>query len=272
MALVVAELIYYLVTLYGDEPRWQRDIPSTGLQHSIEQIKAYPLFGRSEVVSDLSVAPPTKLHLELFSVAMHQDARQSSALIKVQSKPLSVFRVNDSLGRGIRIKKIEQARIVIERQGVLETLAFPAPRQNLISSSKVVVATSHNIVGTSGHNTEDAGFASITRDLAALTATSDLSSLTSLEPTQLVKLADQTPRLLDRLNINASGLYQPKTSKHVGKLIGLRDGDRIISVNDQPFGDLLSNPAALAAAATAGKIKLSVRRGSENIVITAALP
>lgn len=272
--LVVAEMIYYLVGLYGETPIVTGETQDTSIRRSIEQIKVFPLFGFSSKTPESVAAPYTKLHMVLMSVAQHENAKKSSALIKVQSNRPKVFHVQDRLGRGIRIKTIEQNRVLLEHQGTLETLAFSKPKKNLISSNRKRLveqgaqATASSINGVG----QTKAITSIPLNLTAITTETGLGDLTSLKPSQIAALADQAPLLMDRLNINASGLYQPKTSKHIGKLIGLQDGDRIMSVNGRPFSDLISNPVALAAAAATGKIKLSVRRGSEDIVITTSLP
>ena len=262
--LLVAETCYYFFGLYLGDEGGAAASPQRGgdaITQSLQQIRKYPLFSLSATKQKTqSAAPVTKLQLQLFGIALDLNTKQSSALIKVQSKKPRVFHTQDSLGSGIRLHAIERDHVLIERRGTLETLAFPRHKGNLVRTSQRGPDTRRSEASRRRSRAPQA-----TQQIVA-------STVQAVTPKSVGFQTKEVPLLMEKLSIDGSGLYRPKDGGGLGQLIGLKDGDQIMSVNGKAFGSLLSNPGAVAAIAGTGKVQLSVRRGGEDIVITTALP
>ncbi|HLT03487.1 MAG TPA: type II secretion system protein N [Pseudomonas sp.] len=80
-------------------------------------------------------APPaTRLRLMLHGSFVHADPARSSAIIQGDGGPARLLTVNGLLEPGVRLHAVYPDRVEIERNGQLETLAFPRRRQGPVGS------------------------------------------------------------------------------------------------------------------------------------------
>lgn len=112
---------------------WQPAAPATASARSGDQIDlaaiaSANLFGAyraptNPAASDLAAAPDTQLSLTLLGIfANDRDAKLSLALIGAQGGDEKPYRVGEDLSRGVTLQAIFQDRVILSRNGKLETL------------------------------------------------------------------------------------------------------------------------------------------------------
>ena len=300
--LLAAEGGYYLIKVYLDdgsdagyaETIQQGQDGNDALSRSLQRVKDYVLF--AEPVRQVARrAPVTQMHLELFGIAMGIQTQKSSALIRVQSQTPRVFHEGDALGSGVRVQSIQADHVLIERHGALERLTFRKKAQDIIrvirGAKAKTTAPVHrmDLVLDKGKIVPGESEAMREAEVAPLgllpgeEAVAAAGGANAIKDSIIASAIQQISRsgsgheqmatLMKRLSIDAGGLYSPPgEGAHIGQLIGLRPGDRVVSINGQDVGSLTANPRALAEVAAAGSVEINIRRGGEDIVITTALP
>lgn len=235
---ILVELLLFFVNS-GATSKIKTSSPTFDFDQSVKTIMSSQLFGTDQGVSapDLQDIPDqTRLHLELMGIIA--GGNRSSAIIRVRGNRTNIYRAGDQIIDGVLLSAIQDGYVLLEKSGIFERLDFPM---------------STNIA-------------------SAVTQTAQVP-----EPAQGIANGhaqnDQFLTLIERLHVDTSGLYKPDNTKgQPGYWLGLQPGDQILSINGQPFSGLLGNPIALATVVSSGRIRLNVRRGAENIVVTAVLP
>ncbi len=87
---------------------------------------------------ETTIAPETRLRLQLRGVFAHSDHMQSRALIAEQGKSAKYYRLGDTLASGAILHAVATEHVVLNRNGQLETLSFDA---NKSASGNRQVAT-----------------------------------------------------------------------------------------------------------------------------------
>ncbi len=96
-------------------------------QNYSEQIASAELFGRAANSNNL---PETSLQLTLRAVFAAREANQASAVIETSDGRAQVIKVGASVGGDAVLQEVHENRVVLSRNGVLETLLFPAPQES----------------------------------------------------------------------------------------------------------------------------------------------
>lgn len=125
MAIMGIFLIIYVYDLAGDfsMPDKQLPVPTATVQ-PISQVSRYHVFGLYD--DNLADLPETQLPLTLQGVmlsVMEQSA--SYAIISSTSVPAKVYRVGDTIPGDATLKKILKNEVLINYQGVLQSLKLP---------------------------------------------------------------------------------------------------------------------------------------------------
>jgi type II secretory pathway component PulC len=119
-----------------------RNQPNSAQQYA-EQIGAAELFGHAATQGNL---PETTLQLTLRAVFAARDPQQASAVIETSDGRAQVLKVGATMGGVAVLQEVHENRVVLSRNGVLETLLFPAPQE----STEFAIA--QNTVPTSSDN------------------------------------------------------------------------------------------------------------------------
>lgn len=101
---------------------------------SITPLLAAHLFGQPSKANNTPLAevvnaPETRLRLKLRGVFAHSDNDQSRALVAEQDKSAQYYRLGDSLPGGATLDRVATDHVVLNRNGVLETLSFNADKK-----------------------------------------------------------------------------------------------------------------------------------------------
>lgn len=92
-----------------------------------EQIAAAELFGRAASQTNL---PETNLQVTLRAVFAARDAKQASAVIETSDGRAQIVKVGANISGDAVLQEVHENRVVIARNGALETLFFPAPQES----------------------------------------------------------------------------------------------------------------------------------------------
>lgn len=98
--------------------------------YRIEEIVATHLFGTAEkrTAATTVAAPTTQLRLVLFGVVASDNPAHARALIGHNAAPARSYEINQQIqGTDATLHSIEAARVLLERNGQLESLALPKP-------------------------------------------------------------------------------------------------------------------------------------------------
>lgn len=121
-----------------------------------EQISAAELFGRAPNQGNL---PETTLQLTLRAVFAARDPQQASAVIETSDGRAQVLKVGASINGAAMLQEVHENRVVLSRNGVLETLFFPAPQESteFTIAQNTVPVSSDNSTDAASINTPPAG-------------------------------------------------------------------------------------------------------------------
>lgn len=252
-------------------------------QANVNWILSKHLFGeagaQAPVVEDDEPAKITTLPLELQSVFIADDPKESAAIVAQKGKAGLLYQVGEKLPGNAELVEVASDRVLLRRAGVRETLLFPKsktqfqaeaieaePANNGLQPSQAKNArhTNNGIEYGSGEGDDPIAETSITDDQAL-----DIEDYKE-------RLADDAAGTLDELGIETAdgGGYR------VGNLAqstllrstGLQSGDVILSVNGRPIGDVQQDRLQLDNILAQGSARIEVQRGSRRFFITAALP
>lgn len=90
------------------------------------QIAGAELFGRAAADN----LPETSLQLTLRAVFTASDSRNATAVVETPDGKTQIIRVGASVGGDATLQEVHPNRIVLARNGALETLMFPAPQDS----------------------------------------------------------------------------------------------------------------------------------------------
>lgn len=211
------------------------------------RLASLDLFGKAQAAAagQAANAPDTTLQLKLNGVFVSGDADRSSAIVSESSQPNGkLYRVNDSLPGGATLAAVYPDRILLKRgEGSTEVLRFektsllggepkpPAPPTAMPEGS-------NNVRGFLDH--------------------------------AAVALEQQPEAFLNEMGLIRSGRgYEigPNAPEKITKSVGLRPGDRIVSVNGQPLGNLPNDRALLQQVKERGSARIEIQRGSQTLTI-----
>lgn len=85
------------------------------------------LFGHA---ADTGNLPETDLKITLRAVFAARDPKQASAVIETADGHSEIVRVGGGIGGGAVLQQVLDNRVVLARNGALETLYFPAPQES----------------------------------------------------------------------------------------------------------------------------------------------
>lgn len=126
LALVLARWTWALLA-----PRTEAAVPSSAVAEGRGEA-ARSLFGNAPIASQ--AAAPTASPINLLGVVAAAGGHAGYALLQLEDKRTLAVREGEDVTDGIRLQQVTSDHVVLERNGVAETLALPvnrAPMQTL---------------------------------------------------------------------------------------------------------------------------------------------
>lgn len=306
IAYTVAQLTWFMVSPEGDvvnsgqgtvSDRSARTPAKTAQDQglNISKLQSWHLFGRVGIVAKEKPArapapvkaPETTLRLALDGVFRADIAADSTAIIAEKGKEGKLYRVGERLPGNAVLEAVHEDRVLLKRNGRLETLRFPEVK-GITSYSKTEASKSHK--GASNRRTESLRSAksrkrsSLGRSESSSRTGRLLSNSRDLKPDRLVKtfsedFQDNPQGALDDLGVNVlpmteGGGYQVSDNvpPALMRMAGLRRGDILRSVNGQSLGNIMADQALYQQLLTQDEVTVEVERGSRRFTVTIPVP
>lgn len=116
---------------------------------TLAQITDADLFGHA--ANQNSNLPETNLQVVLRAVFAARDPRQASAVIETADGHSEIVKVGASIGGNAVLHEVLDNRVVLSRNGALETLYFPAPQESAefaVAQAETPTTTANNEMPT----------------------------------------------------------------------------------------------------------------------------
>jgi type II secretion system protein C len=213
--------------------------PATAVERPAGPVNPFRIAGAApapaEAPSDVDLAETT-LNLALHGTWV--DEKGGVAIIKTQDEKQSRFAPGDVITSGVTLERVFQDQVIINRNGVRESLRL-INRQPLRSAPAGEAAAPSAAAAPSG----GAGLASIGRFILATPKTDAVGGV-SLE-------------------------LQPAGDPQRFAALGLRPGDRLVAVDNQPIGpDIATGLQTIAMLNGRDAVTISIERGGVVMPIT----
>lgn len=230
-------------------------VARSGDRIDLAAIASAHLFGdyrapANPVLDDINNAPETQLSLTLLGIfANERDAKLSLALIGAQGGEEKPYRVGEDLSRGVTLQAIFQDRVILSRNGKLETL-----RLDKDSPGSPLITTAAPISNVAGGSDASASLASIRSQL--LNDPSKVSDYIRVQPVN------------GGNGLTGYRIY-PGKDRGVFNGAGLRPGDVVTSINGTPLTDPSKALQLLSDLSQTNQLNLVIERGgaSQNVSV-----
>jgi general secretion pathway protein C len=261
LAVLIARLLAQLVWALVPTPAaaaWQpapvvAAAPNPADRVDLNRIAAAHLFGLynpAPVKPDIAKAPDTTLNLTLLGILANSKNKAASRALIANGSDEKPYSVNDAISAGVTLYAIFPDRVVLSRNGQLETLRLDKDQPNS-DAAPLAVAT-------------DAG------DGAA-------QSLAQIRAQMLANPAKAQDYIRIQPAPNATGNGQmgyrifPGRDRAVFTAAGLRPGDVVTAVNGVQLDDPSKSLQLLSDLSQASSVTLTVQRGGDTQTINVNL-
>lgn len=128
-ALLIAREIWPAISALGASATTQRTAAVADRDQQLAaRITEAQLFGRAPNQNDN--LPQTDLQVTLRAVFASADPKQASAVIETSDGQSQIVRVGGTIAGNSMLQEVHDTRVVLSRNGTLETLYFPAPQES----------------------------------------------------------------------------------------------------------------------------------------------
>lgn len=254
-----------LVTIQRE---WREPLPASqpeGMRSILRELPDWPLFGTPQATPSPTVvsAPDTQLNLRLLGILASDPIHFQSgfAIIAEGNGPERLFGVGNRIGTGGAIvQSIHPDRVILDRNGRLETLRFPQTDSRRTQAAQPAQGADRTrSTNPSTQATEAAtGSDPVLRRSQWLENPESLLRAVQARP---VLRSGQLHGLALRPNQNAREFEQA----------GLEPGDILTSVNGVPVSSIQAPEQLFEELARATQVQLTVERSGETRALTLRL-
>ena len=197
------------------------------------------LFGTApQKPDDGADAPQTSMPLVLTGIIAGNDPQNGLAILGQNSQTAKVYLVGDNLPGGAKLHSVYSDRVIIDRNGQLESLALPhQPAGNAPPPSSAAL---------------QAQSPSIERMRRMITE----------QPGLLMDVLRPQP-VMDHGKMNGFRVY-PGRNRQAFMRLGLRPGDQVTAINGTPLDDRDRGEQILRTLASSSEARVTVIRGGQS--------
>ncbi|SDS70153.1 type II secretion system protein C (GspC) [Halopseudomonas xinjiangensis] len=219
------------------------------------ELAALSVLGEAQTAGPAVVdAPETNLRWELKGVFTNPDPSRSGAILAPQGQAEKLYRVGAALPGNVRLDQVLQDRVILARDGKLETLRLKRAQAEGGSRSRQRPAASLPQTDSSASLAADGGLARIDRDAWMQ------------DPARFMEVITASPVLQDGqmygLEVN------PARNEREFEAAGLQPGDVIIAVEGTPVSEINDYRDILQELGSASSVSVSLERNGEPMNIT----
>lgn len=199
-------------------------------------------------------APKTRLRLLLMGVFVAADKSQSSAIIAEQGRDGEFFKVGDRVQGRALLSQVYEDKIILDNNGKFETLTFE-------ESQAALKGITANAAPKKSKNKPLANKKEFRKELMKIRTADQFVEFARdqlQDPQQAMKNLGITP---------TAGGYIISPSSTMLLSIGMKPGDKLVSVNGYPLGDPEQDKALIDEVYASGNASLVIERGSRRMTI-----
>lgn len=219
------------------------------------QLAALSVLGANQSRPAVVNAPDTTLSWTLKGVMSDPDPARSAAILAPQGQPEKLYRVGAALPGNVRLEQVMNDRVILARDGKLETLRLKrveqaAPRNAGRSSAAPRLPAADPDVTI----TPDGGVARIDREAWAS------------DPQRFMDVISASPVMQDGAMYGLE--VNPARNAREFEAAGLEPGDVIVAVEGTPVSEISDYRDILQELGGASSVSVSLERNGEPINIT----
>jgi general secretion pathway protein C len=212
----------------------------------VQAIATAHLFGEPQAEQTAPEdAQPTQMNLVLSAVFAANDPTKGLAVIGESPQSAKVFAVGATVRPGTRLHSVYLDRVILDRNGQLETLALPRPSTAGIAITRSA-ATAPRPGGTQ--------FADNLRRIA------------ETNPTAFAEVVRPQPVFANGVQ-RGYRVYPGRNRQQFAKL-GLQPGDLVLSINGTPLDDPQRGMEIFNTIGTSDRVQVTVERNGQSQELT----
>lgn len=234
-ALIVTDLAGGGRSTQATHPR----APLRSRQLDLAAITNAHLFGAAPLPQqDGANAPQTSMPLVLTGIIAGNDPQNGLAILGQSAQTAKVFAVGDAVPGGAKLHSVYSDRVVIDRNGQLESLALPRTMN--------------------GGNAPPPSTAALQGENPALER---MRRMITEQPGLLTDVLRPQP-VMDHGRMNGFRVY-PGRNRQAFMRLGLRPGDQVTAINGTPLDDQDRGEQILHTLSTSSEARVTVIRGGQ---------
>ncbi len=231
--------------------------------------------------------PETTLRLELEGVFSAGDEGGGSAIIAEKGKPGKLYRIGERLPGNAILEEVHEDRVLLSRSSRMEVLRFPQLKGVAVSASDAP-SKARQKTGRTGSKKSGSSLSRRRDKLARSEAKSRtgklISSARTMNPDRLLQsftqdFNDSPEETLSDLGVDVwpaseGGGYRlsGNVPPHIIKMLGLREGDIIRSVNGHALGDIQADQGLYNELMSHSEVGVEIERGSRRYTVNVPVP
>lgn len=209
----------------------------------VQAIVNAKLFGTAESGEPAQgPAPETQLPLVLSGVFAGEDPEKGWALIGDSAQQTKVFSVGDSVRSGARLHAVYPDRVILDRNGTLETLALPKRNTGTLNVARPTPPPQTNRL------------------------VDNLRQLAQTNPTAFAEIVRPQPVFANGVQ-RGYRVYPGRNRQQFAKL-GLQPGDLVLAINGTPLDDPQRGMEIFNTIGTSDRVQVTVERNGESQDLT----
>lgn len=205
-------------------------------------------------------APKTRLRLLLMGVFVATDKAQSSAIIAEQGRNGEFFKVGDRVQGRALLSQVYEDKVILDNSGKFETLTFEESQKAL----KGITSNTRKTTTKPSRKDPRAGRQEFKQ---ALRGVRTAEQFVGFAKDQL----EDPQKAMENLGLQATGDgYVLTPSSTMLMSIGMKPGDKLISVNGHQLGDPAQDKSIIDEVYASGSARIVIERGSRRMTINHA--
>ncbi|MFT5592264.1 MAG: general secretion pathway protein C [Oceanicoccus sp.] len=205
-------------------------------------------------------APKTRLRLLLMGVFVATDKTQSSAIISEQGRDGEFFKIGDRVQGRALLSQVYEDKVILDNSGKFETLTFEETQKAL----QGITASAPKSVEKEPQAPSRVERKEFKQELRGIRTA---EQFVGFAKDQL----EDPQQAMENLGLQSTGdgyLLTPSSTMLMG--IGMKPGDKIISVNGHALGDPTQDKTIIDEVYASGSASIVIERGSRRMTINHA--